>query len=85
MKKFYLPILALVLSVTLTACGNVKKESTIESSDEALLKHRLHQNCPRKQQKSIRRRLRNRQQKHCRIRHVQSTMFPLWLTLAGSL
>ena len=35
MKKFYLPILALVLSVTLTACGNVKKKSTIESSDES--------------------------------------------------
>ena len=35
MKKFYLPILALALSVALTACGNVKKESTIESSDES--------------------------------------------------
>ena len=35
MKKFYLPILALALSVALTACGNAKKESTIESSDES--------------------------------------------------
>jgi lipoprotein len=35
MKKFYLPILALALSVALTACGNVKKESTIENSDES--------------------------------------------------